>query len=307
MDYSHLIVDAQYIITRNAHKMEHFGNEVTRGSLLKGFIESIVKLTRDVKTNKVILAWDGSPYFRLGMLDDYKQDRTYVTQEDIDAEEDPEEKAKKQRKVDIFKARQEVKYHIISEGHKLGFHSLIKKGYEADDFGMLISKHPLIKNSPKKSIVASADSDWTYFMHSNMDFFSTHNRAKVKHKTHDMIKNQVHDMDPYFFKTIHDSLFSSHNNLRGVSTGVTNNVFTVLDMIAADDYSFTNDKDRFLLQVKTFDAMAFPDYDIVSKMIDRALTTENTFMTSSAFSQYCMDNLISIRYGYYEDFIKRLK
>ena len=166
MKYNYLVVDAQLVLTRNFHRVRNSGH-LTKGGLIKSFIQSIVKLCREVPTSNVILAWDRSPYHRHQMMEDYKGDRKYYTKDDITDDLPQEEKDRIEKEINDFKLRNEVKYYLVNHSPKLGMTSLLHQGYEADDLAYIS-----VRNLPGKICIASSDSDWRYLLIDGSDHYN---------------------------------------------------------------------------------------------------------------------------------------
>ena len=296
MKYNYLVVDAQLVLTRNFHRVRNSGH-LTKGGLIKSFIQSIVKLCREVPTSNVILAWDRSPYHRHQMMEDYKGDRKYYTKDDITDDLPQEEKDRIEKEINDFKLRNEVKYYLVNHSPKLGMTSLLHQGYEADDLAYIS-----VRNLPGKICIASSDSDWRYLLIDGSD----HYNLKSKFTSFTDLKEESGDVDPFLYKSALDSLYASHNFLKDVSNGKFD-IESVINLMQMDNYSFTSDRDLFLCQLKSFGVSKFPDYELVCEKVKKMSTDFTRVMTESEFSQFTIDNHITITNKYFTDHINRLK
>lgn len=216
--YRYMFIDAQILITTGVYAVMHDspGGKVRREDLLRMFILSTFKLIREVKCDRAFLVWDSSPYHKSTILkkllgqDDYKGDRGYKNESDIDKlnnnikeledkiqklkEDDPLlhdaeiseldeqiEKFKKQiNDIDVqianFKTRSELKYYIIQELQKFGLTSIIKRGWEADDIITLLSDYCF--NNKIYAVIVSKDSDYDFMLNPYVDKYNHLCRTK---------------------------------------------------------------------------------------------------------------------------------
>ena len=296
MKYDYLVVDAQLILTRNFHRVRSSGH-LTKGGLVKSFLQSIVKLCREVPTNNVLTVWDRSPYHRHTMMEDYKSDRKYYTPDDITDDLPQEEKDRIAKEIADFKLRNDVKYYLVNQSHQLGMPSILHQGYEADDLAYIS-----VRNLPGKVCIASSDSDWKYLLVEGSDHYNLKNKIT---SFYDM-QEESGEVDLFLYKSILDSLYGSHNFLKDVSN-LKIGVPEVIRFMQSDDYSFTSDKELFLRQLKSFDVKNFPDFQYVCDKVKNQKVNFDKVMTDSEFSQFTIDNHISITTKYFSDHINRLK
>lgn len=293
--FNYLAIDAQLVLTRNFHRLR--SGYLTEGGLVKSFLQSIVKLCREVPTENVITLWDRSPYHRHAIMSDYKGDRKYYTESDLTDELSEEERSKIERDIADFKLRNKVKYYLINNSVKLGMPSILHEGYEADDLAFICSR-----NLEGKVCIASSDSDWKYLLTET----STHYDLKGNFTGYDDMKSESGPVDPFLHKAIVDSLYGSHNFLKDVST-VKIGPEKVIELMQLGDYSFTSDKELFLKQFDSFGVTRFPDYNKVVNKVKSTKTDFDKVMTESEFSQFTIDNHIKVTTKYFTDHIERLK
>ena len=168
--YKYLVFDAQYFLTRNFKALnrtceelpvlDENGNKVlsedgteitfesmtaTSDTLVKSFFQSIVKFVRDTAScRKIVLLFDRWPYHKDQIVEEYKGSRFYATQEDleaIDRKTEPLKYAEMEEELRRNKIKQDAKYFIISNFEQIGMKVYSRKGYEADDYAMLIAKY----------------------------------------------------------------------------------------------------------------------------------------------------------------------
>lgn len=304
--YDYTVVDGQYILTRNFHLVKSV-EPLTKGGLIKSFLLSLWKLCKDVPTNNLVVVWDKTPYHREEILKDYKGNRMYSTTEDLNREDITEEEREKIKKdLEEFQLKTDVKYFLVNNSNKLGYSSLIFRGYEADDLAFMCARE-----LPGKICLASTDSDWKYLITENSDHY---NLRGVKTTFKEVVEKESGDVEIFLHKSIFDSLYGSHNFLKNVSTtaGTRKRKLkpeAIISLMQSGDYSFTTDKDLFLLQFKSFDIKSFPDYGEIHNKI-KGLTPidlENDTMTESEFSQMTINYFFDLDFYYFNQFLETLR
>lgn len=183
--YNYGILDGNFFLRRNYSAAKGSGNLLDSGAdgLARSFLSTVLRYKEQFELQHTILVWDKSPYKKLTDINEYKQNRHYVTQESIDELTEQITKETDQNKRDELILQREKAIHDLAcekvfaqakddiltnlEGSRLL--NVRIAGYEADDLAYLISKHLAKQNN--KCILISADSDWITFVHQNVDVF----------------------------------------------------------------------------------------------------------------------------------------
>lgn len=210
--YKYMFIDAQILLTTGVFALMHDapGGKVRQSDLLRMFLLSTFKLLRECPCERPFLVWDSSPYHKNEILrrllgkDDYKGDRGYKTESDIDQlkstiaqteakieelrKEDPiindaqiselEEQIKKWNeeinKIDVqisnFQMRSATKYFIIDKLQNFGLTSIIKKGWECDDICTILSDY--CDANGYSAVVVSKDSDYDFMLNRHVDKYN---------------------------------------------------------------------------------------------------------------------------------------
>jgi len=306
MLYKYALIDAQYILTRNFHQAKKNPN-FSQQELVKSFFYSIVKLVReDLKCDKVVLLWDKYPYHKSTMLEDFKGDRVYHDEKDLEKPDlTDEERARIAESIRLNKIKGAAKYFILTNLGNFGMPSFMKKGYEADDLAYLFSKN---YKEEKKSVIVSADSDWTSMTSDKVDHYMT--KRKVFYTYQYGIEKTSADnvTDLYELMTIHASLFGSHNNLTQTLTKEGMKLSYAEKIRRAQSGEFEgliNNVDLFKRQVKSFSVMDYPESDKAKNMF-YFIDKNGILGSQSAFDDWSFNNGLFINSQYYKTFIKDL-
>jgi hypothetical protein len=335
--YKYLVFDAQYFLTRNFKALnrtceelpvlDENGNKVlsedgteitfesmtaTSDTLVKSFFQSIVKFVRDTAScRKIVLLFDRWPYHKDQIVEEYKGSRFYATQEDleaIDRKTEPLKYAEMEEELRRNKIKQDAKYFIISNFEQIGMKVYSRKGYEADDYAMLIAKY--LENDNERSAVVSIDSDWDYFVNKNVDHIKP-NGTVIRYD--DMIKNELTpntnpdwNLSLYHYKAYVDSIYGSHNDLNGtLNDGVTDSIKDLITQIKSGDFHNFKDKNLVIAQLKSFDVDHYPEIDKVHQSL-WYMDKGGSIMSSSEFANFTIMNALGIRLDYYDKFVTML-
>lgn len=334
--YKYLIFDAQYLLTRNFKLKCNFtkeGDEYLLGDgtpsgkhyivpdfdyleLAKLFFWSIAKFTREVAScKKVILLWDKYPYHKLNYIKAYKDDRKYYTDDDLiglDHDKDIDNIIRIQFESDCNKIKQKTKYWIIDNFDKLGMKSYIKTGYEADDWGSIVSQYLSDHEPNEKSAVVSSDSDWDYFVKPTIDRITT-GRKNVQSTiiTYDSMINKwgpaldKYGLDLYRLKSIIDSSYGSHNALRCTLK----NSSEILDKVLSEYQNYNSelfgDYGLFKAQLDSFNYTDYPEYDKVLKSL-WYLDKGPEIMSEIEYTDFCLSTGFGVTLSYYTRFVNTL-
>lgn len=206
--YKYGLIDGNYILFRNKSllKENYYPNAIPKNELLRVTLQSFMKLKRERNFQYGLILWDSSPYFKKEAIKNYKADRYYAEESDIDVlnkEKDalleesktatPERVIEIQKRlveipkeindilleIENFKVTQSVKYEFMNdELVDSGFKSVLKKGYEADDHAYLLSKRISTEyqngDASSTAILCTADKDWVNFVLPGVTFVSTY-------------------------------------------------------------------------------------------------------------------------------------
>ena len=200
---------------------------MNQGLLMKSFIQSIMKLKREVDFARPLLLFDKTPYYKtIEAVEEYKQDRYYATESELDqltaqlenAELTEEERkhiedeiARVKKDIQDFKIRTEVKYDLVSNGRSIGMPTLIKQGFEADDIAFALAEK--VREMKKTAVLITTDHDWIAFRSPEVDYMT----PKYDHRNIDC-RNMVLDsrrigLPLYEIGVLREIYFSSHNNV----------------------------------------------------------------------------------------------
>ena len=240
--------------------------------IVQSLVWSFAKIAREhVDCDRCILLWDSSPYFKEKILPDFKGHRLRVTQEDLelfDVESDPVGYLKLREQLRVEGVKSEAKYWAVSNLYKIGFPSIIQKGYEADDLAYLFSEE--VKNDDRKYIICSVDSDWKFWINENVDLY---NPVKKKLITYEDVWNELGDrvrdlgLSLFEAKCYLDSLYNSHNNLKSTTKCRWKDFDKVVSKILEGDYSLVDDVDTFRKNMESFDIISYPGADDMKRLI----------------------------------------
>lgn len=337
-DYKYLIFDGQYILTRNFYALlpryrrveslidssgfpvlDDDGKLVTYSvstltwqEIAKLFIYTIAKFTRDIANcRKLIILFDKSPYHKNLFVEGYKGSRTYVTEDDlldIDKELYPLDYAKVEEDIRVNNLKQEAKSWLVDNLGKIGMQVYMHPGYEADDLAYIISNY--LKTDDQKSAIVSKDNDWTYLINENVDFLEPTGKVYQYKDRYCEVETNVpkeYNLSLYQYKSLIDSLHSSHNDL-GVSitqegTKLPTNV--LIESILSGDKTYVSDQQLLDSQLESFKVENYPEYSEVLEKITN-LDKQGIILDENEFSKFASDNKLKISTNYYSTFIEYL-
>jgi len=332
-DIKYLIVDAQWLLTRNFKQKCNYAKEgdiymvdgkpvgdennkpiftlvpgFTASDLMTTFFQSVVKFTNDFyKAEKIILLWDKYPYHKFKFKENYKASRHYASTEDLeglDPIKDAKEIIATKLEIDHLKIKQQAKSRIIEHFGTLGMPSLVLPGYEADDLAGEVAKY-LSAKSNGTSLLWSVDSDWNYLTQPHVN----HITPKGQIITYEEMMKEVGDLDMslYEYKSWIDSLAGSHNDLeRTISSE-----YKVTDwnecikIIKGGDESILGDAKMFHDQLKSFSVVDYPEYDVVKDMISR-IDSMGSIADPVSFSIFTSEQGLNVSNNYYLNYIQQL-
>lgn len=140
-----LILDSNYICHAVFHSIPALTHNLAQTQVIFGFIKKLISVSRWIKPNNIVFAWDSKYSIRKEVYPKYKEQRAEFAKELTKAEKINKDLAYKQ--MDLLR-------NIVL--HDLGFvNSYDQYGYEADDIIASVIKN----NCDCEFIIASTDSD----------------------------------------------------------------------------------------------------------------------------------------------------
>jgi len=244
--------------------------------LTQSIFWSISKFIREGYSCRIpIIVFDKAPYHKLTFLTDYKGDRHYYSEEDlegIDKDTNPKEWHETSEEIRANEIKQNAKYWIVENFPKLGIPVIIHPGYEGDDLAYLTAN--ALKEDTEKSALVSIDGDWSYLTNPNVDHLKP-NGDKITYQ--DMVNTEMaeltdlKDLSLYKLKSFSDSVFGSHNNLTSVELTDDIGFKELITHLYHDQFDILKDKDLYLRQLRSFDVYSYPEIDIVKGLINNNL------------------------------------
>lgn len=325
--YKYLFIDSSYVARKSQAvaaniKSMNGGNilELTPGDIVTQFIYCIKKMTVEygVSSDKIILladCWDPeyNGYYRTFLLNGaYKDDRTWITEKDLDKEGlSDEERYRLEIEAHKNKCFQEAKKIIRNELGKIGMPTVLRKSFEADDLSYIYSS--LAFNCNKPSCSASKDMDWMWLsVNPKVDFFRIPaNKSLPEFFTYSkMIENIPEDLRSkislYQWRYLYDSIEGSHNAMRKTRKDRKKTEDIIRKIILYEDYSDLEDYDTFQRQYSSSYIERYPGFDSVVKsfhLIDKMGTLGDISSLKEIREKYNIN--ISDRY-YTNNFLTRL-
>lgn len=300
------VIDAQYILRRNFSVLNK-GKEVDVMNLVKIFMYSIMKLQKEHELDRVVLAWDKSPYIKKEGIPFYKCDRVYASQAMVDEESDPVEKAKKLIRFKNETAFHSAKSFILSTFTPMGLCSIMKQGFEADDIGFYFAK--IAKENEIKIKLITIDRDWVSFVNRFTTYVTpTHNMrlGMLKSKISLVKELQV----PLYDLGVLEEIYSnSHNNVQGYAYKDTVNFSEFCSKMYQKDETLPGYGDAYVC----YKAMnMLPRIDMMRGEIEDAFRSKYTDpnrmynYTKSIFMFFRRDSIFKLLGGWEEDLIDEL-
>ena len=338
--YTWGLIDANYILFREkAILAKDFGDQpIPKNRLFSAVIQAFMRLKGDVACIYPLFVWDKSPYHKLQTLQTYKADRWYPTDEEYDALELEKVSATPERLVEItaqqnkirreqanMDAAQYVKYRIINEMGDMGFHSLIKPGYEADDLAFLASC--LIASYHKhddrySAILVTADKDWTNFQLPGVEFISTYNWSPYTNLTEEyedarekicaFSEQLYHEpciVSRYQYGILEELMHKSHNNACVWSHRGVNRQEAIAKLMHGDtslvDYQPLHDAYCAMNMLEGVIPNTNTRYvDDTREDIINAINPANFTYKQGRFNAYCFEKGIDTGFENYMDFVE---
>ena len=304
------LLDANYVLMRQKNMMmgeAQYENKVIDKSVLYGsFINCVMKYKREYDVQYMVLFWDKSPYYHTVAIENYKADRHNSTEEVASLEEQlknpnltEEERAELEEQLriekldsDNFWIMNSVKVDFLdnAEWKHAGFHSIYKRGYEADQLAMYVAKKISYLHKTNKSINAvllTADKDWVNFQQDGVEFISIYNGSRYENLEQDY-RNAVKEYDSNYPDAKVKLDMYSYGILNELAGATHNNASVILE----DDECFSNMSwSEFYYRVLNKKSLKdFKSY----KILCNAYEAMNVFKGKTVDNGYC--NNVGIQY-----------
>ena len=303
------IIDAQYILRRNFSAQTRNEQTVDWRLLLKSFYQSIMKLKREFEFKRPILLFDKYPYLKSQGVEQYKTDRHYTNEDDVthlvtEIMEctDPIKKSELQDQLNatkrcLYNEKQllKAKYDVVKNGTSLGFPTLIKTGYEADDLSFGLTEK--VREYHLSAILITTDRDWVAFRSKEV-WYSTPRCDKRNDLCRKLIEySKICNLPLYEIGVLKEIYGDSHNNVEGYefsekipftefATKVVSKDETLPGFQKAFDFYNSMNMRRYL-----------PELD---KMLEFILGPLNL---TGNWQAYCIERDIALNYVTYSDYL----
>lgn len=310
MSYDFGIIDAQYILRRNWSIQKSHG-KVNQFLLMKSFIQSIFKLKRDFGFDRALLCFDSAPYYAMLENPDYKADREYVSQESLEdlesklmfaIDEDEIKELKKQIeeykiKVENEKAFQYVKYEMVGSGTKLGFRTLIKKHWEADNIAFACAEK--CRELGYSAILITTDHDWCNFRSKYVTYSTPKNDSRFEYTKGLVVQSRNLNIPLYELGILREIYGDSHNNAKG---------FDFSDKVSFDEFALKLFNEDTTLEGYSKARNYYEAMNIRSHMEEIQPLLEFTMLSgmelkSSDWFEFLTKNKFMLPIGNYNEFI----
>jgi len=286
--YNWGLIDGNFFLRRNFNAAK-FSKSLLKPDgykkLAASFLSTVFNYRDQFDFKKIIIAWDKTPYKKLETIKEYKQNRIYRTDADVEKlkeqialakdEKEKEKLIKKLKKIkydsDCEKVFHHAKNSLLKNLEGTRIHCLRLSGYEADDIAYLFGKQ--IEGTQGRGILISVDGDWSTFLNPNLDYFKeTLNR---KARTGKLLKYEECELKDkanfssctlYELGILREIFTGGHNNVKGFNFKY--------EKGKSEEYNanrFT--LEQFAKSVKCFDSN-LPDYEECRKYFE-ALNINN--------------------------------
>jgi len=306
--YRYLIIDGQYLLTRNFKLLTSRYDNVTPGGILTTTYQSVARLRRDFVDFEIpLFIFDKGPYYKSTLVDGYKGSRYYCTEADLEGVTDEKEIERINQEIALNKLKEDTKKLILDIFPKLGIPCIMYQGWEADDLAYLITK---LSNT--NSCLCSSDSDWTYLSNEHVDLMTFKSDFYIySEQVANINKDLLCKIGGYqMYKAYIDSLYGSHNDLTQ-SVRDDHKRDKLDDLINKLSDSVTDElvnSKLFSAQLSTFRFNEFPSYNEVVTYINNTLNSlKYDKLNFEQFIEVVKNNNIRVTYNYYSDFIDNLK
>lgn len=292
--YRYAIIDQSFILQRNlfAITRRKKAGEYVDSDLIKSCLYTLNKISRDyeISADKFIFLmdkWDGSNGYittqilkggyksQRGDISDETGKKTYMTEgkfEEIKNDPSILEEDKEKAYSQLYRHKVEIsaKYKIAQELGNFGIPSFCVPGWEFDQLAYLSGK--LLEGDNKPSILITQDSDLTYALTPNLDYFRIPSSKQIPKiiKYSDMeikIPEDLRDRISLFqYGAYLNALGVSHNGMKKTKK-MFSKTSQVINKVLNGDYSSVEDVDLFKLQLSTYDISKYPRYEEAKDII----------------------------------------
>lgn len=310
MSYDFGIIDAQYILRRNWSIQKSHG-KVNQFLLMKSFIQSVFKLKRDFGFDRALLCFDSAPYYAMLENPDYKADREYVTQESLEDMEsnlifmtDESEIAELKNRIEEYKVKidnekafQYVKYEMVGNGTKLGFRTLIKKHWEADNIAFACAEK--CRELGYSAILITTDHDWCNFRSKYVTYSTPKNENRNDYTKDLIFQSRKLRIPLYELGILREIYGDSHNNAKG---------FDFSDKVSFDEFALKLYNEDTTLEGYTKARNFYNAMNIKSHMSEIQPLLEFTMLSGievkvSDWFEFVSKNKFMLPVGNYNEFI----
>lgn len=324
--YNFCIIDFSYLLTRNLFSISR-GKEIgeyDEGTLIRMCIWSINKLARDfgLTARKCIMIYDkwdkelGGYYTTYLLKGQYKDSRKYMNEDLLnEIKADPTKTPEEIHKAELEYYQNQVKYKakwgMISGLKNFGIPCLGVEGWEADNLAWLASCL-LYGKYDKPSVLVTKDSDWTYALSPEMDYFKiptsgsepkTITYSEMYYQMPESLRNR--GLSLYQYKSYLDVLGGGHNDLRATKKPYADMETTILEILDGN-YNGVADIELFKRQLDTFDISKYPRFEEAKRIVTDLFPTCGKLGSVPEFHEFCDKYKISgISDKYFTEFISR--
>lgn len=286
--YNWGLLDGNFFLRRNFNAAKR-SKELLKPNgykkLAASFLSTVFNYQNQFDFKTILIAWDKTPYKKLETIKEYKQNRVYRTESDVDKIKDKIAKAENEEErnklikklkdieydADCEKVFHHAKNSLIKNLESTRVHCIRLEGYEADDIAYLFSKQ--IESMQGRGLIISVDGDWRTFLNPNVDYFKETLNRKVR-------SGVLLKYDDYDFRVKAENsgcTLYEMGNLREIFTGGHNNV-TGFNYKYDKSRNVEYNKDKYTLEqfakaIKSGDE-SLPDYEINRKYFE-ALNINN--------------------------------
>jgi 5'-3' exonuclease len=337
--YKYIIFDGSYFLMRAYHAIhssednykeiplvDHEGNimysnedgsmEITYSytfthmTILRMMYWQIAKVMRDVaECRKPIIVLDKSPYHKVKELSDYKSNRHYYSEADLDGltyEDNPRQWVETNEEIRSENIKLQAKEWMKNNFNELGMPVIWHQGYEGDDLAYLLSQQ--LELDGEKSAICSIDGDWSYLINPNIDHIKMYMRKSPEIITYEDMQDRLRldapeGMSLYRYKSLLDSLYGSHNFLKYVANKNEVDYFgdnkTIFTSIENNETKYIEDVDLFQRQLRSFDVERYPEINEVKAKL-KTINDTLAPLDVEQYRMFCQVTGFNVTEGYYE-------
>ena len=306
------IIDGQYVLRRNMSIQASGGKKVNQNLLEKSFLQSMMKLKRDFDFDKIIICFDKRPYLKEQGVEEYKGDRHYENQDDVNAineelmfESDPEKIQQLEDKLAETETKSynnlisgKAKYDLIGNISELGFYCMMKKGWEADDLSFAVCEK--CRQLDLSAILITSDKDWVSFRSKKIFYATPKGNTRLEHAKWLVGLCKSTQVPVYDIGILSELYGLSHNHAGAYEFSESVSLEEFIHKIYYKDSSLPG-FDEYYKRYNAFNMRNYlPDIEnYVNFTLSR--TDKGNFYT---WSKFCSERQINLPYGQYAKFLK---